>query len=527
MQADDNYILAIDLGTSGPKVALVSIQGELVGSEFEETQLFLLPDGGAEQSPAGWWHAITIAVKRLLGKGLVSNDSIVAIATTGQWSGTVPVDQDGAALGNAIIWMDARGAPFIKQITEGFLNVEGYAPEKLYKWLQLTGGIPAQAGKDPIAHILYLKHEHADLYNRTYKFLEPVDYIGMRLTGQMAASFNTIVLHWLTDNRDINNIPYNDTLIRISTIDRAKLPILKPVNSVLGPLSPDIAREWGLREDVRVVMGSPDIHSAAIGSGAVRDYEAHLYIGTSSWLTCHVPFKKTDIVHSLAALPSAIPGRYLLTDEQETAGACLQFLRDNILFHNDELSNGEKPKNVYKLFDRIAERTPAGSEKLIFTPWLYGERAPVDDHLVRGGFFNQSLQTTREHMVRAVFEGVAYNSRWLLKYVERFIKHPVDGINFVGGGAKSDIWCQIHADILNRQIRQMKDPIEVNVRGAALLASAALGYLDYTEIGSCVGVAHTYMPNPDHRKLYDELFGEFIAIYRNNKKIYARLNRAR
>jgi xylulokinase len=527
MQADDNYILAIDLGTSGPKVALVSIQGELVGSEFEETQLFLLPDGGAEQSPAGWWHAITIAVKRLLGKGLVSNDSIVAIATTGQWSGTVPVDQDGAALGNAIIWMDARGAPFIKQITEGFLNVEGYAPEKLYKWLQLTGGIPAQAGKDPIAHILYLKHEHADLYNRTYKFLEPVDYIGMRLTGQMAASFNTIVLHWLTDNRDINNIPYNDTLIRISTIDRAKLPTLKPVNSVLGYLSPDIAREWGLREDVRVVMGSPDIHSAAIGSGAVRDYEAHLYIGTSSWLTCHVPFKKTDILHSLAALPSAIPGRYLLTDEQETAGACLQFLRDNILFHNDELSNGEKPKNVYKLFDRIAERTPAGSEKLIFTPWLYGERAPVDDHLVRGGFFNQSLQTTREHMVRAVFEGVAYNSRWLLKYVERFIKHPVDGINFVGGGAKSDIWCQIHADILNRPIRQMKDPIEVNVRGAALLASAALGYLDYTEIGSCVGVAHTYMPNPDYRKLYDELFGEFIAIYRNNKKIYARLNRAR
>jgi xylulokinase len=527
MQADNNYILAIDLGTSGPKVALVSIQGELVGSEFEATQLMLLPDGGAEQSPADWWQAITNAVKRLLGKGLVSNDKIVAIATTGQWSGTVPVDQGGVALSNAIIWMDARGAPFIKQIAMGMINVEGYAPEKLYKWLQLTGGVPAQAGKDPIAHILYLKHEHADLYNRTYKFLEPVDYIGMRLTGQMAASYNSIVLHWLTDNRDIHNIPYNDSLITISTIDRAKLPILKPVNSVLGSLSPDIAREWGLREDVRVVMGSPDVHSAAVGSGAVLDFETHLYIGTSSWLTCHVPFKKTDILHSLAALPSAIPGRYLLTDEQETAGACLQFLRDNILFHEDELSNGEKPKNAYKLFDRIAERTPAGSERLIFTPWLYGERAPVDDHLVRGGFFNQSLQTTREHMVRAVFEGVAYNSRWLLKYVEGFIKHPVDGINFVGGGAKSDVWCQIYADILDRPIRQMKDPIEVNVRGAALLASAALGYLDYNDIGSCVQVAKSYTPNPDHRKLYDELFGEFIAIYQSNKKIYARLNRAR
>jgi xylulokinase len=259
----------------------------------------------------------------------------------------------------------------------------------------------------------------------------------------------------------------------------------------------------------------------------VRDYEPHLYIGTSSWLTCHVPFKKTDIYHSLAALPSAIPGRYLLTDEQETAGACLQFLRDNIFFHTDELRPGEKPGNAYKVFDHIAERTPAGSERLIFTPWLYGERAPVDDHLVRGGFYNLTLQSSREHMVRSVFEGVAYNSRWLLKHVEGFIKHPVQAINFVGGGARSDIWCQILADVLNRPIRQMKDPIEVNVLGAALLASAALGYLKYEEIASCAQVVKTYSPNPDHRKLYDELFGEFIAIYEKNKKIYARLNRAR
>jgi xylulokinase len=248
-------------------------------------------------------------------------------------------------------------------------------------------------------------------------------------------------------------------------------------------------------------------------------------LGTSSWLTCHVPFKKTDLFHSLAALPSAIPGRYLLTDEQECAGICLQYLRDHIIFPQDELATGAKPSNAYQLFDRIAERTPAGSGKLIFTPWLYGERAPVDDHLVRGGFFNQSLQTTREQVVRAVFEGVAYNSRWLLKYVEQFIKRPVEAVNIVGGGAKSNIWCQIHADVLNRPIRQMKDPLEVNVRGAAMLASAALGYLRYGDIASSVPVAKTYMPNPDHRQIYDELFREFTALYESNKKIYARLNR--
>jgi xylulokinase len=525
MSAGDKFILAIDLGTSGPKVALFSTQGELVGSEFEEIQLFLLPDGGAEQSPGEWWETIQKATKRLLARGLVPNEEIIVIAFTGQWSGTVAVDEEGNALSNAIIWMDSRGAPYIQEIVKDPVKIQGYGLRKLWKWIQLTGGVPATAGKDPIAHILFLKHVHPEIYDRTYKFLEPMDYLGFLLTGHMATSFDSITLHWLTDNRDIRNITYDNDLIRLSTIDRVKLPDLKPSNSILGMLRPEIAREWGLRENIQVIIGSPDIHSSAIGSGAVGDYETHLYIGTSSWLTCHVPFKKTDLLHNLAALPSAIPGRYLLTDEQECAGICLQFLRDNILFHHDGLAAGAKPRNVYQIFDEIASQAPAGSDKLIFTPWLYGERAPVDDRFVRGGFFNQSLQTTREHMVRAVFEGVAYNSRWLLKYVEQFIKRRVDALNMVGGGAKSNIWCQIHADVLNRPIRQVKDPVEVNVRGAALLASAALGYLRYEKIASRVPIQETYIPNPAHRKIYNELFEEFIEIYRSNRKIYERLNR--
>jgi len=353
-----------------------------------------------------------------------------------------------------------------------------------------------------------------------------VDYLGLRLTGHFAASYNSIVTHWLTDNRNITRIQYDKDLIKLVTIDPEKLPKLKPTNGILGTLRADIAHEWGMRETVQVVMGSPDMHTAAVGSGAVQDYEAHLYIGTSSWLLCHVPFKKTDLTHNMAALPSGIPGRYVLTNEQDCAGVCLQYLRDNIFFYPDPLSSGEKPVNAFRLFDEIAARTAAGSDRLIFTPWLYGERSPVDDKFVRGGFFNQSLHTTREHMVRAVFEGVAYNSRWLLKYVEQFIKRRVEAINIVGGGAKSDIWCQIHADVMGRRICQVKDPILANLRGAALLASAALGYLRYEEISSRVPIAHVYEPNPEHRKIYDELFNEFVAIYENNHKIYARLNRA-
>ena len=526
MRSGEKFILAIDLGTSGPKVALFSTQGELVHSEFEETRLILLPDGGAEQAPMEWWEAINKAAKRLLGKDLAPTENIVAIACTGQWSGTVPVGKEGDPLHNAMIWMDSRGAPYIHRIVEGPLKIQGYALRKLWRWIQLTGGVPANAGKDSIAHILYLKYQHPEIYQVTHKFLEPVDYLGLCLTGRMAASFDSITLHWLTDNRNIADVAYAEDLVRLSTIDRTKLPDLKRPNGVLGTLRSHIARDWGLQEDVQVIMGSPDIHSAAVGSGAVRDYEMHLYIGTSSWLTCHVPFKKTDLLHNLAALPSAIPGRYLLTDEQECAGVCLQFLRDNLLFYQDELSTGTNPPNVYQLFDQIAARAPAGSDRLIFTPWLYGERTPVDDRFVRGGFFNQSLHTTREHMVRAVFEGVALNSRWLLKYVEPFIKRPVKAINMVGGGAKSDIWCQIHADVLDRPIRQVQDPMQANVRGAALLASAALGYIGYNDIASRVPITKTYVPNPGHRKIYDELFNEFIAIYENNRKIYTRLNRS-
>jgi xylulokinase len=522
----NKFILAIDLGTSGPKVALVSTQGEVIESEFEETRLFLLPEGGAEQSPQEWWDAIEKAAKRLLLKELVPNEDIVAIICTGQWSGTVPVDEDGNALANAIIWMDSRGAPYINQILGGSVKIQGYALQKLMKWIKRTGGVPATVGKDPVAHILYLKHVHPEVYQRTYKFLEPVDYLGLRLTGHFAASYNSITAHWLTDNRNITNVRYDRDLIKLATMDPEKLPELKPTNDVLGTLRADIAREWGLRENVQVVMASPDMQTAAVGSGAVQDYEPHLYIGTSSWLMCHVPFKKTDLLHDMASIPSAIPGRYVLTNEQECAGVCLQHLRDNIFFHPDELSSGTKPVNAYRLFDQIAARTPAGSDRLIFTPWLYGERSPVDDPFVRGGFFNQSLHTTREHLVRSVFEGVAYNSRWLLKYVEQFIKRRVEGINIVGGGAKSEIWCQIHADVMDRKIRQVKDPILANLRGAALLASVALGYLQYDEIASRVPIAHVYEPDPDHRRIYDELFEEFTAIYQSNQKIYARLNRS-
>jgi xylulokinase len=520
--SEKKYILAIDHGTSAMKVAIADSCGDILAFEYEDTPLYLFPDGGAEQDPDEWWSALIKATNRLLSKGLVSIDDISAICVSSQWSGTVAVDSDGNHLMNAVIWMDSRGEPYIKKINEGIINIEGYGVLNILRWLRSTGGLPVKSGKDPIAHILFIKHERQEVYDKTYKFLEPKDYLNLRLTGEFAASFDSIMLHWVTDIRDINNVHYNNGLIKKMGVDKDKLPILKKSIDVLGTVTKEVAQSLGVREDTKVIVGSPDLHSAIIGSGAVRDFEGHIYIGTSSWAMCHVPFKKTSISTNMASLPSAIPGRYFVANEQETAGACLKFIRDNVLSVDDD-TKIENPE-VYQEFDKIVEKVPPGSNGLIFTPWLYGERTPVEDHTVRGGLHNISLSIKRDDIIRAIFEGVAYNSRWLFELVEKFIKRKMDPVNIIGGGAQSDVWCQIYADVLNRTIRQVKDPIMANARGAALIAAVGLGLCSFDDIPDMVQYSKIFQPNPENRELYDKLFVEFLGLYKNNKAMHIRLN---
>lgn len=522
MEKERKYILAIDHGTTAMKPAIVSTHGEVIGWESEKTSLQLHPGGGAEQDPAEWWNAFLTAAKRLIEKNLVPIDDIVAICNSSQWSGTVAVDSTGEHLMNAIIWMDSRGAPYIKQTLKGLLKISGYPLRDLLRWIRKTGGIPSHSGKDPIAHILYIKHEHPKVYANTHKFLEPTDFINLKLTGKIASSYASIMLYWLTDTRDINNIHYDEGLIKRIGIEKSKLPLLKQSTDILGSISKDVANTLGLNPDVPVIVGAPDLHSAITGSGAVRDYEGHIYIGTSSWLICHVPYKKTDISHNIASLPSAISGRYFVANEQETAGACLTFLRDNLFYPEGTPRHGKQ--EVYQEFDRTVEEVPAGSHKIIFCPWLYGERTPVEDHTIRGGFYNLSLDADRKHLIRAVFEGVAYNSRWILEAVEKFIKRPMEYLNIIGGGAQSDIWCQIFADILNRTIRRVHDPIQANARGAAFIASIGLGYITFNDIPQLIKISKVFKPNPDNQEIYDALFAEFLRIYESNKEMYKRLN---
>jgi xylulokinase len=517
------HVLAWDLGTSGAKVGLVAPSGQVLASEFEPVEL-LLSNGGAEQRPLEWWRALSLATQRLLAREVVPRNSIAAIGVTAQWAGTVMVDAAGVPLHNAVIWMDARGADAVKRLTGGFPQVAGYALHKVIRFMRLTGGAPTQGGKDPVGHILWLRESKPELYARAHKFLEPKDYLTYVLTGRFTATFDSIAMHWVTDNRDPNRIVYDDGLLRMLGLDREKLPDLCAAPDVIGPLLPERASELGLDPSVVVVGGAPDVHSAAIGAGTTRNFATHLYVGTSSWISCHVPAKKTDVLHNMAALPAAIPGRYLLLNSQETAGACLTHLCDNVFFADDELAT-RAPPNTFELLDRIAARAPAGSGRLLFLPWLYGERTPVEDARLRGGFYNYSLEHRRPHLIRAVLEGVAYNTAWLFRHIEGFIGQRVDELRFIGGGACSDLWCQIFASVLDRRILRVESPRASNLRGAGLIAFVGLGELDFDTAAARVAVERSFEPERSARTLYQELFAEFLQIHAKNRGILRRLNK--
>ena len=537
--SEKKYILAIDHGTGGPKTAIVSTHGEVVDWAFQEVPLLAEKGGGVEQDPNDWWNAILKTAKQVIDSGKVSPDDIVGVCNSSQWSGTVALDKDGNHLMNAIIWMDTRGAPYVKKLHKSLIQISGYSMRKALKYVKITGAAPTLSGKDPLGHILWMKDKKPEIYNTTYMFLEPQDYINLKFTGIFAASYASIQMHFMTDIRDINNIKYNTQIMKWVKVDPEKFPKdLRWSTDILGPIKDDIADQLGLKRGTKMVMGAPDLQTATIGSGAIRDYEGHVYIGTSDWLLCHVPHKKTDIFHGIASFPSAIKGRYFAVNEQEIAGGALQFLRDKILYHKDELLKEEQLPDVYKILDRIVETVPAGSNNLIFTPWLIGERAPVDDHTVRGGFYNLSLEMSRAHLIRAIFEGVAYNVRWLLMYVEKFIKKwklsetpgmtkkdlIMPKLNIIGGGGSSNVWCQIFADVLNRTIKQVKDPIQANARGAAFIAAVGLGYLKWDQIPDLIQYSNTFTPNPENRVVYDKLFNEFTNIYKIMKKTHKRLN---
>jgi xylulokinase len=519
-------VLGVDLGTGGLRTALATARGAILGVARRDLPTRLLPGGGAEQDPDDWWRATAETVRELIQAHPEAVGRIRALCFSTQWGGTVPTAEDGTPVHPALIWMDARGARYAQAATGGAVTVPGtgYGARKLRAWLVKTGGVPTRSGKDPVGQTLWLRRERPEAYREARYLLDVPEYLTLRASGRAVAGRDTAVLRWATDTREPGNLAWDEQLARMGGLDIAKLPEQVPGATIVGPLTAAAAAELGLPEHVRVVAGTGDTTAAALGAGAVRDYEPHLYVGTSAWLSCHVPRKKTDVLRNIASLPAAIPGKYWVATVQDVAGRAVDWLIENVLADPDH------PRSATALdrLTRLAAMAPPGAHGVVFAPWLNGERTPVDDPSLRGAWFNLSLSTTRADLARAVFEGIALNTRWMLEAVEHFTGHTgaegLGPIRFIGGGASSTLWCQAMADILNRPIDQVADPQLANVRGAALLAGVALGEVTWDQIPDLVQVAARYRPDPANRARYDEAYEALRAHHKAHRRLYARLN---
>ncbi len=518
------YVLAIDLGSGSYKAAIVADTGDVVASAEESITTHLLPGGGAEQDPDEWWNGAKTAAKRVIAKSDVSPEDIVAVGCDSQWSVVIPVDENAAPLMNAVHWLDTRGGQHNRRIIGGFPRVQGYNLLKLMKWLKLAGMAPTHSGVDSLGHVLFIKNERPDIYARTYKFLEPMDYLTSRLTGKITATQKTMSIFMIMDIRQWGSLQYSDALLNLAGVEKEKFPELIPNDGVVGPLDPSVAQELGLLASTRVIAGINDSNASAIGSGAVADFEAIMYIGTSYYMNCHVPFKKTDINHMMGSLPSPFPSKYMLFAEQGTGGRCVEHFLKQIVYPDDEYTTGPRPADAYERFNVIASRVPAGSGGVVFLPWLNGSIAPSENPHARGGFMNLSLKTTRSHMTRAIMEGLAFNNRWTREAAEKFVGRSFERLRFSGGGAQSDVWAQIHADILGVPIYQVDDPINTTVRGTALLALVALGHRSLDEIPGIIKIKQVFEPDETNQPIYDNMYSQYRQLFRKNKKIFAALN---
>jgi xylulokinase len=530
----ERWILAIDLGNSGPKVAVVSLAGEVRRTAMRPVHVHIGLDGAATQDAHEWWAELCEAAREAIEGADADREALHALAITGQWASSVPVGADGEPVGDVLLWSDTRARDLVREVIGGPVNIGGFAPHKVLPFLRITGGAPTPSGADPTGHSLLLRARLPEVYAKTTVILEPVDYLGLRFTGRIAATPASMIASWLTDNRPGAPLGYVDSLITKTRRDRARLPELIPTGSVLGPLLPEVASDLGVAPGAPVICGIPDLHAAVVGSGAVAPYETHIAVSTTSWVGTRVPFKRTDILHQIATVPGLDRAHPIVANNQETGGACLHWLREQIIAPHDGLAGGgsgigasgaaaEAISPSFEDLLRLAGRAPAGCEGLLFMPWLNGERSPVEDKIARAGWLNLSLRTDRAMLVRSVLEGVAYNSRWLFDAYEKFLKRPVPKLRMLGGGAQSDLWCQIYADVLGRPVEQVADPRHAQLRGVALWARVCLGELTLDEVPARVPVAATFTPSA-HTRAYSDGYAEYRKLYSKLKRLYHRLN---
>lgn len=531
------YTIAYDIGTTGVKTCLFSITDkiELLAAASEGYPLYVLPGGGAEQDPDEWWDAMVKSTRTVMGKVKVDKKDIMGISFCSQMQGLVLVDENGNAVRRAMSYMDQRAREELKKGIAYGPQIAGANVPKLLKALQITGAVACSV-KDPVWKYKWVEAHEPDVFARVYKWLDVKEYLICRMTGEFIMTPDSAFGALLYDIRK-GKEGWSPEICKLYGVQEKHLAKIVRCTDRVGKLRKQQAEELGLEEGTAVFGGGGDASLIGVGAGAVDVGDTHIYSGTSGWVSTVVDKSIVDTGAMIAAIVGARPNHFNYFAELETAAKCVEWVKDHLaldeidiyLDKSHDLKHHHADRevvytNLYDYMMAVVDTVPAGSNGVIFTPWLHGNRCPFEDPNARGMFFNISLETGKSEMIRAVVEGVCFHMRWLLETEAKKVQTS-QTVRFVGGGALSDITCQIMADILGRTVETVDSPQNIGSVGAAATIAVGVGLIkDLGEAKKLIPAAKTFYPNKADKAVYDRNFAAYKRLYKANKDIYAILN---
>ncbi len=507
----EKYIIASDLGTSATKTSIIDLKGNILGTASKSYQVEYPHEGWAEQDPQDHWNAIKTTTRQIIDATKIDPRDVAAFTLDAMMLSVIPVDKKGRPLRKTILWLDVRATDYVTDYQNQFPLGD----------LLTKGVIPVASAKDPIPKLLWIKDKEPRIFKEADRFVDVKDWILYKCgVGDFYTDWSCACL-WNYFN--LNTKQAEPELIEEGIgIPMDKLSHLAKTTDVLGNLSSEASNELGLTKETKIVCGCGDVPAVAIGSGAITDGKPHLYVGSSGWIAQHQEQVQFDF-SGAGTIASANPDRLLLTGQMESAGACLSWLVDNV-YTTESQEAKTKNIDVYDLVIKAASAIPPGSNNLIYLPWPVGERCPFINPYVRSAFLNLSLDHTRAHLARSVLEGVAYNTRWV-KDALASMDHKVTSLNVCGGGAKSDLWLQIFADVLNVPLHRVTTLQDAGSVGVALVASVALGYFkSFGELEKVFKVDQVISPNPETVAIYEQLYQDFRGIFDQFSAVCYQLN---
>lgn len=492
------YLIGVDLGTSGVKSVLFDREGGVVSSAAEEYPLYQPQNGWAEQDPADWWRAAASTVKQVVQKSGVRSSEIKGIGLSGQMHGLVMLDGAGNVLRRSIIWCDGRTTRECVEITERV------GAQRLIK---ITAN-PALPGFTA-SKILWVRRNEPELYAKCRHILLPKDFIRYRLTGTLATEVSDASG---TNLLDIRRRCWSDDILEKLEIDRSLLPEMYESCEVTGGMTAEAAALTGLEESTPVVGGAGDNAAAAVGTGVVEQGRAFTTIGTSGVIFAHSDEVTIDPHGRAHTFCSAVPGAWAVMSCTLAAGLSLKWLRDRFFSAEMETAEG-MGVDPYYLMDQQAARVPIGANRLIYLPYLMGERSPLLDANSRGVFFGLSAIHTKYDLLRAVMEGVVYSQRSCLDIL-RGMGVSTSDMLACGGGGSSSLWRQMLADVYGCSVRTVVSK-EGPALGAAILAGVGAGlYPDVQQAcRSAIRTNPPQFPIPENSSRYEGFYQIYRTLY--------------